>query len=351
VGLGVLAEERLPVVDLHEDISFYFMSMGAGQPYGDFDEDLEGRQADIPKYRRGNVRLVFAAMFPEVDVYGVRGSHALYGFKPKPPVEPSPGASRLLLLEHLRTYYSLAEFHGIEIVESAGEAERLLASREWRLGFILHLEGADALVDTIDLKLLVRLGVRSLGLTWNHDNRWGASAATSRDYGLTAEGEELVREANRLGVIIDVAHASPRTALEAIEASKKPVMDSHTGITSWVDTPRNITAEILEALARNDGVMGVTLITPIIFGKGEDPTLDALASKIASLVEVYGSRVVAIGTDFHGLLRIKPPKGFESIDRVQALLDKLAELGLGDNDLRRIAYENALRVIKANLPP
>lgn len=340
-----------PVVDLHEDISFYFMSLGAGQPYGDFDEDLEGRQADIPKYKRGNVRIVFAAVFPEVDVYGVTGSSGLYGLKPRPPVEPSPAAARLLLLEHVKTYYALAEAHGVEIVESAGAAESIVGSREWRLGFIIHLEGADALTDPLDLRLLARLGVRSLGLTWNHDNRWGASAATRRDYGLTAEGEELVREANRLGIILDVAHASHRTALDVIEASKKPVMDSHTGLTEWVNTPRNITGEILEALAKNDGVMGVTLISPIIFGEGEDASLDRLAEKIAGIVEVYGSRVIGIGTDFHGLLRLKPPRGFESIDKVQTLLEKLAERGLGDGDLRRIAYENALRVIKANLPP
>ncbi len=339
-----------PIIDLHEDISYYFMSRGAGQPFADFDTDVEGRQGDIPKYRRGNVRIVFAAMFPEQDVYGARSSEGLYGLKGRPPVEPSPAASRLLLLDHVKTYYALAERHGVEIVESAVQARRILESREWRLGFVIHLEGADALADPLDLRLLYRLGVRSVGLTWNHDNRWAASAATRRDYGLTAEGEELVKEANRLGIIVDVAHASQRAALEAIEASKKPVMASHTGLTTWVDTPRNITPEILEALAKNDGVMGVTFITPIIFPGGRDEGMEGVARRIVEVVETYGSRVVAIGSDYHGLLDIKPPKGLESADKIQGLLSKLAELGLGDGDIRRIAYENALRIIEANLP-
>ncbi len=339
-----------PIIDLHEDISYYFMSRGGGQPLGDYGEDIEGRQADIPKYRRGNVRLVLAAIFPEADVYGAGGYEGLYGARARPLVEATPSSSRLLLLDHLKTYYSLVESHRIEIVEDAGSAEAILSSESWRLGFILHLEGADALADVLDLKLLSRLGVRSLGLTWNHDNRWGASAASRKDYGLTGDGEELIKEANRLGIIIDVAHASHRTALEAIEASKKPVMASHTGLTTWVNSPRNITPEILEALAKKDGVMGITFITPIIFGKGEEPTLEILARKMAEIVESYGSRVLAIGTDFHGLIEIKPPRGLESIDKLQVLLHKLGELGLGDNDLRRIAYENALRVIRENLP-
>ncbi len=327
---------------MHEDVSYYFLYRGAGQVFGDYGLDLPGRQADVPKYRRGGVRLVFAAVFPEAEVYGLgrRG-----------PSGPSPAASRLLLLEHVKTYYALAERLGITIVESAGEAARVVLGSSWRLGFLLHLEGADALHDTLDLRLLARLGVRSLGLTWNHGNRWAAGAYSRRDYGLTDEGEELVREANRLGVIVDVAHASRRAALEAAEASKRPVIASHTGLTTWVDTPRNITPETLEAIARTGGVVGVTMITPIIFARPEEATIDTLASRIAELAETYGSRVVAIGTDYHGLLDTRPPRGVESIDKIQGLLARLANLGLGDNDIKRIAYENALRVIRETLPP
>jgi len=342
--------KKPPVIDLHEDISYYYMGRGFNQPFGEFDKDLEGRQADIPKYVRGNVRIVFASIFPQVDVYGGAGWKGLYGGKPITSlVEASPASSRLILLDHIKTYYRLARSYGITIVERRSDANHLVSGGEWRLGFVLHLEGADPLADAGDLELLWRLGVRSVGLTWNNDNKWAAGAGTRKDYGLTAEGEELVREANRLGIIVDIAHASPRAAEEIINISKKPVMASHTGLTSWVKTPRNITPEVLEALASKGGVMGVTLITPIIFGPGEEATIEALARKIAGLVEVYGSKVVALGTDFHGLLDLKPPRGFESIDRVARLLEILGELGLSDSQIEDIAYRNALRVINENL--
>ena len=332
------------VVDLHEDIAFYFQSYGAGQAYGDYGEDLEGRQADIPKYRRANVRLVFAALFPAVDVYGAsppgrRGRWFSY---------PTLASSRSVVLDQFKTYYNLARRHGITLVEDSRSLEEVIGSDAWRLGFVLHLEGADPLGDPGDLELLYRLGLRSLGLTWNWDNKYAASCTTRRDYGLTPLGEELVEEAERLGILIDLAHASDRTALDVINASRKPVVISHGGLRSRVDTGRNTGWEVLDALAANDGVFGVTFISSLIRSSGR-PTIGDVVDIIVDLVERYGDRLPALGTDYHGLLYQEPPMGLESIDRLPVLAGMLAERGLGDNSIRRVMGENALRVLRERL--
>ncbi len=196
--------------------------------------------------------------------------------------------------------------------------------------------------------LLHRIGLRSLGLTWNYNNKYGAGCTSKRDYGLTPEGEELIRTANRLGIIIDLAHASRNTALEAIEASKKPVMISHTNLRRFVDTPRNVDDEVLEAIHKTGGIVGLSAIGPLIT-TSRTPTLEDLVKHFMYIYESFGPDMLAIGTDFLGLFGIPAPEGFESVDKVQDLLQALSERGVKDADLEKIAYLNALRVIRDNL--
>ncbi|MGC8983401.1 MAG: dipeptidase [Desulfurococcaceae archaeon] len=339
---------RLPVVDLHEDVSAYFLYHGGGEPLGDFKSDIAGRDADIPKYLRGNVKLVFAAMFPGIETFRPEESRRLeelYGRWLPAVGYRVPQSS---LFEHFSIYYRLAEaYPEIAIVESLSDVEKVMAE-EGRVGFLLHLEGAEAIDDPYDLVLLKRLGLRSLGITWNYNNKYGSGCMSKKDYGLTPEGEELVKTANRLGIIVDLAHASKRTALEAMSASSKPVIISHANVRKIVDTPRNVDDEVLEALYKNRGVIGISAIGPLI-AKKPRPTLEDLLQHFMYVYERYGADILAIGTDFHGLLGLPSPEGFESVDKVQALLEKLRDKGLGDNDLRKIAYENALRVIASNL--
>jgi len=220
------------------------------------------------------------------------------------------------------------------IVESAGDVETALASKG-RIGLLLHLEGAYAIDRPYDLVLLRKLGLRSIGLTWNYNNQYGAGCLSRKDYGLTPEGEELVKTANRLGIIVDLAHASKRTAVEAMGASSKPVIVSHANVRAIVDSPRNVDDEVLEALYRNGGVIGVSAIGPLV-AKKPRPTLDDLVQHFLYIYERFGPDILAIGTDFLGLLGLAP-EGFESIDRVQQLLERLKEKGLSDGDLEKIA--------------
>ncbi len=336
----------IPIIDLHEDISAYFMLHGGGNPLGDLSLDIPKREADIPKYVRGNVRLVFASVFAGIETfkpieYRIEERRSIW----IPTL--SYRAPLCNVMEHLVIYYKIAEYYpNLRIIESMRDVDEVINNEAWSLGLLLHLEGCDCIEDPYDLKLLRRLGIRSIGITWNYGNKYGAGCYSKKDYGLTDLGEELIKIANDVGVIVDLAHASQRTMLEAAEISKKPIIISHANVRRFVDSPRNAGNEVLEVLSRCGGVIGLSAISSLISSRPTKATIDDLINQYLYVYECFGPDILAIGTDFLGLLGIPPPKGFESIDRVQYLLEKLKERGLSGNDIEKIAYRNVLRVIK-----
>jgi len=332
---------RVPIADLHEDISYHILEHG----YRDFSSDIEGRHADIPKYRRGGVRLVFAAIFPAIATWDPRISEALsrgYGsqvlsksYKFRAPLS--------LALEHFKVYYRLARaFSGdLFLVRTRGDLERLGRGEE--IGLLISIEGAEVLEDPHDMELLFNLGARSLTITWNYDNRYAASCMSKRDYGLTGEGEELVSAANELGIVLDVSHASKKTAIDVTSASKRPVIASHSNYYGVHRHARNVDDEVIEAIKGTGGVVGFTLITSTI---GEKANVKSLADHVYSVWERFGPDVIAIGTDFFGIE--ETPQGLEDASRLPTLLKELGERGIGDGDLRKIAWENVMRVLEAH---
>jgi membrane dipeptidase len=166
-----------------------------------------------------------------------------------------------------------------------------------------------------------------------------------KDYGLTGDGEELVRLCNELGVIVDLAHASKRTAIEALEASKLPCIVSHANAKAVRNHARNLDDEELEALKRNGGVVGITCIPSTI---SEKPSYRDLAEHALYIYEMFGPDILAIGTDFFGLLNVEEPEGLRDITGVANLFAELRDRGLGDRDIDRISHLNALRVIREN---
>ena len=340
------APTRLPpTIDLHEDVSAYYFYHGGGLPLGDFNEDIEGREADIPKYRRANVRVVFAAIYPGIESFSPEESATLQKLYGRWLPATKYRVPQAILLEHFAIYHKMSEAYGIKIAESPGDLDKCLF--EGGLCFVLHLEGAEAIDDPYDLVLLKKLGLRSLGLTWNYMNKYAAGCAVKKDTGLTSDGEELVKMANKLGIVLDLAHASKQTMLDALGASKKPVIISHANARKIVDKPRNVDDEVLELLVKNRGVIGLTVIGPLVSNKPK-PALDDLVEHFVYIKDSFSVDILAVGTDFLGLLGLPAPAGLESIDKLPALYYKLMERGFTEEDIAKVAYGNALRVVKEN---
>src|SRR5436309_1630400 len=221
---------KFPVIDLHQDISYYYVSgaSGLGFPLADFSKDIPGRHGDLPKFRKASVRIVFSSIFcllttlsPPVSKQLAKGYGTTYQRS------YSTRAAGSTFLEHMKVYYALEEQNpgSITILRKSADVTKVMAGGG--TGFLVSLEGAYSLEDTYDLKLLYNLGLRSLQLAWNFDSKYCASCVSKKEYGLTGDGEELVRECNKLGIIVDLAHASEKTHQDVAKVSKMPFINSH----------------------------------------------------------------------------------------------------------------------------
>ena len=322
-----------PIIDLHEDIAYHLMF---GSRIQDFNIDAEGRQSDIPKLKRANVKVVFASVFPILTTYNPSQGEAVRS--------SSPYSTKGVALEMIKTYYRLIDRFNDSLMLINGVKDIDEAFNTNKIGLLISMEGADALEEPYDLLLFHRLGVNSIGITWNFDNKYGSTCFTRKDYGLTSYGEELVKLANGIGVIIDLAHASRRTMIDVLSASRKPVIISHSNSKAINNHPRNTDDEVLELLKSNGGVIGVTMIPETI---GPKPTIDSLIQHIKHIRDTFGAEILALGTDYLGIGNT--PQGLESIDNISKLINGLLNAGFSESEVSGLLYGNALRVIKANL--
>ncbi|MEM1547266.1 MAG: membrane dipeptidase [Candidatus Methanomethylicia archaeon] len=335
-----------PLIDLHEDISYYYISGASGLEFGldEFNIDMPNRHADIPKYRKANTVIVFSSIFNLLSTISRRVEEQLAkGYAMRMVRAWTPKAACLTAIEHIKVYYKLVERYSQDIMLLLSKNNINMVIGNGKIGFLLALEGSYILEDVDDLRIYYNLGIRSLQISWNFDSRYGASCMSTRDYGLTGEGEELVREANRMGVIVDLAHSSKNTQLDILSLSKLPVINSHSNTKKFKDVVRNLDEEVLDEIKRRRGVVGFMFG---IIGGNED--IYSLADHIMYVYQTFGPDIIAIGTDYFGLIDMKAPKGLENIAKIIALYQILLDRGFKEADIEKLAYRNALRVIEEN---
>ncbi|MBI2649433.1 MAG: membrane dipeptidase [Thaumarchaeota archaeon] len=341
--------QDLPIIDLHQDISYYYVmgASGLGFPLEDFSKDVPGRHGDIPEFRRLNVKIVFSSIFcllatlsPSTSKQLARGYGT--GTYQRGYTTRATGST---VLEHMKVYYALEELHPafITILRHAADIKRVM--RRKMTGFLVALEGAYALEDTHDLKLFYNLGLRSLQLSWNFDNKYCASCMSKKDYGLTGDGEEVVDQCNKLGIIIDLAHASKKTHRDVGRVSKLPFVNSHSNAKAVHNVSRNLDDETYEIIKKGGGVVGAIFGSSMVGGK---KSLDTLADHIMYVYDKFGSDILALGTDYFGIIDYGTTKGLENITKVGDLFNLLLKRGMGRKDLEKLAYKNSLRVITKN---
>jgi microsomal dipeptidase-like Zn-dependent dipeptidase len=199
-------------------------------------------------------------------------------------------------LDTLAKWYRLTREHGdiIALAESVDDIWR--AIDENRTAVVLGFQSASPIEDDLGLvEVFHRLGVRVMQLTYNNQSLVGGSCYELNDGGLSRFGREVIKEMNRVGMLVDLSHVGERTSLEAIEYSERPVAITHSNPLSFLDHPRNKSKAVLEAMAEKRGVVGLTMYPPLIGGK--DATLEAWTAMVMDTVEQIGIDCVGIGSD------------------------------------------------------
>ncbi|GAB4342399.1 MAG: dipeptidase [Candidatus Abyssubacteria bacterium] len=264
---------------------------------------------------------------------------ALFTEKNERPLSP-----QLRTLKMIDLAYSMVH-ENRDWLELATNAEAILcARRQGRIAVMLAIENGIAIGnDLANLRNFHRLGVRLLGLTWNHRNLLGDGVGRSGGRrGLTAFGREVLREMRRLGMIVDVSHLSERTFWQVMETAEGRIVATHSNARSICASPRNLTDEQIKALSERGGFIGLNFCSAFLSNSGE-ATIDDVVRHATHIAHVGGVKVLGIGSDFDGIAN--PPKGLEHIGKMGALVKAFRKAGFSNNDIRSIAHGNFLRIL------
>ena len=220
------------------------------------------------------------------------------------------------------------------------------AKREGKIAAIAGLEGAEALDASIGvLRQFYRLGLRNLGLAWNHRNAACDGVAESRtNGGLTEFGVKVVEECNRLGIMIDVSHLSPAGLKDVLEVSQHPIIASHSNVRALCDHPRNLSDAQMEAIAARGGVVGVTFVDAFLNSAApEKARCDDVIAHIEYMLARIGPDHVALGSDFDGWTMAQD---LPDVAAYPLITQKLVERGHAATVIRRILGENLLGIVE-----
>lgn len=196
------------------------------------------------------------------------------------------------------------------------------------------------------LEELYRQGIRLVTLTWNHENCIGFP--NSRDKGIMQQGLkpfgiEVVECMNKLGMIIDVSHLSDGGFWDVIKYSKKPIMASHSNARTLCPHPRNLSDEMIKALAENGGICGVNFY-PHFLNQTSNANAQDIAEHISYIYQVGGEDSVAIGTDFDGFFECE--LDVAHVGQMQKVYDAIKKRGFTESQMEKFLYKNTLRVLK-----
>ncbi|AJY76640.1 dipeptidase [Paenibacillus beijingensis] len=221
------------------------------------------------------------------------------------------------------------------------------ALQNGKTGAMLSLEGVDGLQgDFIALRILYYLGVRALGLTWNHAN-WAADGVMEpRGGGLTGKGRQLVRNCNELGMMLDVSHLTDQGFWEVVELTNRPLIASHSNSRKLCPHPRNLTDDQIRTLVAMDGRIGITYVPWFVTSEGE-ASVSGVVRHVDHVCSLGGEKHVMLGSDFDGIDR--HVAGLAHPGEVWRLTEQLLQ-HYKEEQVRGFMSENALRYLDQNLP-
>ena len=361
--------DQVPLVDGHNDLPWEYRKRAKNQ----FDKiDLRSDTSkldpplhtDIPRLRRGGVGAQFWSVYVPVEISGAEAVQAV--------------------MEQIDDVHRLAERYPdtFEVARTADDVVRI--HKAGKIASLAGMEGGHSINNSLaTLRQLYEAGARYMTITHSKNIDWADSATDGPKHGgLTRFGEEVIREMNRLGMLVDLSHVAPATMKKALAVSQAPVIFSHSSARALDAHPRNVPDDVLQLMPKNGGVVMVTFVPSFVSEEvrtwnsqedaeearlkalhPDDPgrvkrdleawtkahpvpraTLRQVADHVEHVRKVAGIGHVGIGSDFDGITSV--PVGLEGVDDYPALLAELMRRGWTDEDVKKLAGLNVLRVFR-----
>lgn len=360
--------ERVPLIDGHNDVPIQYRMRA------DYKFDLldfmnttslaRMMHTDIPRLREGRVGAQFWSVYVSPNV-------------------PEPESVQATL-EQIDFVYRMIERYPehFELALTADDVERIFA--EGKIASLIGMEGGHSIGNSLPvLRMFYNLGARYMTITHSRTLDWADSATDApRHDGLSGFGEEVIREMNRLGMLVDLSHVSAQTMRDAIRVSEAPIIFSHSSAMGLNMHPRNVPDDVLELTRENNGVVMVTFIPAFLYQplhehiaqqrarraeleylytgqpdsimvhyrawQRENPppvaTLEHVADHIDYIRDRIGVDHIGIGGDYDGISLL--PRGLEDVTTYPDLFAELIRRGYSESDLEKIAGLNVLRVMR-----
>ncbi|MFI5182837.1 MAG: dipeptidase [Vicinamibacteria bacterium] len=358
-------QRRVPLIDGHNDypwkvrdkanLDLALLDIRAPQP---------ALHTDIPRLREGGVGAQFWSVYVPVSLKGPEATKAT--------------------LEQIEVVHAMIRRYP-DVFEAALTADDIEAIfGRHKIASLIGMEGGHSIDSSLTaLRAFYDLGARYMTLTHTSNTPWADSATDEPAHGgLTPFGEEVVREMNRLGMLVDLSHVSPDAMKAALRVSAAPVIFSHSSCRALCDNPRNVPDDVLEALARNGGLVMVSFVPSFLapggaqhFSRalaeqkrlraihpddekavdggmeawdkanpGPKATLAQVADHIDHIRKVAGTDHVGLGSDFDGIS--STPEGLEDVSKYPALVAELLRRGYSESDVEKVIGRNLLRVMR-----
>ena len=361
---------RAVAIDMHADTVQFMLDEGA-----DINQRLTTTHLDAVRMREGGLDAQFFSIWVEPQYYGLKGERAVAR------ADEQIKAVRALAEQHPETW---------TLATTAEEVRR--AAREGKLAALLGLEGGYAIDERLEsVERYYKMGVRYMSPAWTYSLSWAGSSGDAAGHarGLNDFGRQVIREMNRLGIIVDVSHVSDKTFWDIVETSTKPVVATHSNCRALANVPRNLSDEQIRAIAKTGGVVSVVFY-PAFVQPGWKERKDALDREIQTLVDEasrkaqggpslkriardrvrereYAARLppvpfarvvdhidhvvklvgiehVGVGSDFDGIQAT--PAGLSSVADLPNLTAELLRRGYTEEDVAKILGGNILRVME-----
>jgi membrane dipeptidase len=356
------------LIDTHNDIPSFTVD---GADIGNSPKN----HTDITRLKQGGVGAVFFSVY--VDAKYVNGNHS---------------ANRALQMIDT-VYHDIIDRYPNDFMLTLSAADIKKAHRKHKIAALMGIEGGHAIEDSPRLlRDYYKLGVRYMTLTHFNTNNWADSSgdiddpAIQHHNGLTPFGKDVVREMNRLGMMVDISHVADKTFYDALETSQAPIIASHSACRAVTNVPRNMTDEMIVALAKKGGVIQINIYCSFISQKSADAmerlhlrersrqlqkqyendpaklkseldalaeeekraqvraTLDDVVAHIDHVRQIAGIEAIGIGSDFDGVTCT--PEGLDDVSKFPNLTRALLEKGYSASDIKKIYGGNTVRVMR-----